>query len=134
MKKLKKIAAERNENIHADFIRRMAQYQPEQLGFLDEVSKDERTSTRHHGRSMKGRRAVKKGVFVCGRRFSAEELLTVDGMVSNTVVEGSMTRNRFLEYLEHSVVRFYPHILHTSSPCPSSCLYAPLFLDISVSS
>ncbi|KAF8235920.1 hypothetical protein L208DRAFT_1253972 [Tricholoma matsutake] len=82
----------------------MAQYQPEQLGFLDEVSKDERTSARRRGRSMKGFRAVKKGVFVRGRRFSAEGLLTVDGMVSNTVVEGSMTRARFLEYLEHSVL------------------------------
>ncbi|KAF8221672.1 hypothetical protein L208DRAFT_1326538 [Tricholoma matsutake] len=82
----------------------MAQYQPEQLGFLDEVSKDERTSGRRRGRSMKGLRAVKKGVFVHGRRFSAEGLLTVDGMVSNTVVEGSMTRAQFLEYLEHSVL------------------------------
>jgi hypothetical protein len=51
-------------------------------------------------------RAVKKGVFVRGRRFSVEGLLTVDGMVSNTVVEGSMTKGRFLEYLEHSVVTF----------------------------
>lgn len=103
-KKLKKIALERNENVRADFIRCMAQYQPEQLGFLDEVSKDERTSGRRRGRSMKGLRAVKKGVFVHGRRFSAEGSLTVDGMVSNTVVEGSMTRARFLEYLEHSVL------------------------------
>ena len=31
-KKIKKIASERNEAIRADFIRRMAQYAPEQLG------------------------------------------------------------------------------------------------------
>ncbi|TFK38711.1 hypothetical protein BDQ12DRAFT_582265, partial [Crucibulum laeve] len=42
-KKLKKIAAERNENLRADFIRRMAQYKPHQLGILDEMSKDECT-------------------------------------------------------------------------------------------
>ena len=58
----------------------MAQYQPEQLGFLDEVSKDERTLARHYGQSAKGKRAVKKGVFVRGRRFSAEGLLTIDEM------------------------------------------------------
>ena len=52
-----------------------------------------------------GTRAVQKGVFVRGRRFSAEGLLTVDGMVSNMVVEGSMTRAMFLAYLEHSIVR-----------------------------
>jgi transposase len=103
-KKLKKIASERNENLRADYIRHMAQYSPEQLGFLDEVSKDERTSSRLLGRSMKGTRAVKKGVFIRGRRFSAEGLLTIDGLISNTVVEGSMTRVRFLQYLEFTVV------------------------------
>ena len=105
-KKLKKIAAERNENLRADFIRHMGQYEGEQLGFLDEMSKDKCTTSRRRGRSRKGMRAVKKGVFVRGRRFSVEGLLTVDGMVSNTVVEGSMTKGRFLEYLEHSVVTF----------------------------
>jgi transposase len=89
-KKLKKIALERNENLRSDFIQCMAQYLPEQLGFLDEVSKDERTSCRRRGRSRKGTRAVKKGVFIWGRCFSAEGLLTIDGIISNTVVKGSM--------------------------------------------
>jgi len=104
-KKIKKVASERNEQLRADFIGQMAQYSPEQLGFLDEVSKDERTSFRTRGRSRMGTRAIQKGVFVRGRRFSAEGLLTIDGMVSNTVVEGSMTRAMYLEYLEFSVVR-----------------------------
>ena len=105
-KKIKKVASERNEQLRADFIGRMAQYLPEQLGFLDEVSKDERTSFRARGRSCKGTRAIQKGVFVRGRRFSAEGLLSIDGMISNTVVEGSMNRAMFLEYLEFSVVHF----------------------------
>jgi len=105
-KKIKKIASERNENLRADYIAQMAQYSPEQLGFLDEVSKDERTFARARGRSRKGTRAVQKGVFVRGRRFSATGLLTLDGMISNTVVEGSMNRALFLEYLEFTVVRF----------------------------
>ena len=53
-KKLKKIALERNENLWADYMRHMAHYSPEQLAFLDEVSKDERTSARLRGRSRKG--------------------------------------------------------------------------------
>ena len=106
LKKLKKIATERNENLQADFVRRMAQYALKQLGFIDEASKDERTSTRLCGWSRQGRRAVKKGVFIRGRRFSLEGLLTVDGMVASTVVEGSMTCRRFLQFLELNVVRF----------------------------
>ena len=82
----------------------MAQYAPEQLGFLDEVSKDEWTSFRNRGHSFKGIRAVQKGVFVRGQCFSAEGLLSLDGMILCTVVEGSMTWAWFLEYLEQSVV------------------------------
>ena len=106
-KKIKEAASKRNEDLRADFIGRMGQYSPEQLGFLDEVSKDERTSSRARGRSRKGTRAVMKGVFIRGRRFSAEGLLSIDGMIASTVVEGSMTRDLFIEYLEFTVVYWY---------------------------
>ena len=135
-KKLRKIAAERNEDLRADYIRHIAQYSAEQLGFIDEVSKDERTSARSCGRSRKGTRATKKGVFVRGRRFTATGLLTIDGMVSNTVVEGSMKRDLFLEFLEFSVVCFccllesaYIH----ASAVASRCHYVLPSPDISVS-
>jgi transposase len=105
-KKLKKIALERNENLRADFIGRMAKYGPEELGFLDETSKDERTLTRRNGRAKKGRRAQKAAKFVRGRRLSTEALLTLDGVVACTVVEGSMTKEFFLNYLEFNVVSF----------------------------
>jgi transposase len=105
-KKLKKIALERNEELRADFIARMAKYDPEELGFLDEMSKDERSIGRRYGRSQKNRRAEKKQVFVRGRRTSTEALLTLDGIVARTVVEGSMTKELFLEYLEFNVVSY----------------------------
>jgi transposase len=104
-KKLKRIAKERNEDHRADFIRRMAQYGAEELGFMDETSKDERTICRHYGRSKKGTRATKKQVFVRGRRTSTTGLLTIDGIVAGTVVEGSMTKEMFLQFLEYTVVR-----------------------------
>ena len=118
----------------ADFVRRMAQYTPEQLGFLDKVSKDERTSFRTRGRSFKGTRAVQKGVFVRGWRFSAKGLLSLDGMISCTVVEGSMTRARFLEYLEQSVVSCSLVILAFCVTYFIRCLYVHLFWDLWVSS
>ena len=103
-KKLKKIELERNENLQADYMGHMACYSPEQLGFLDEVSKDKRTSARSQGRSRKGTHAVIKGVFICGQCFSAEGLLAIDGMISNTVIEGSMIHAHFLHYLEFTIV------------------------------
>ncbi|KAG2352027.1 hypothetical protein BDR07DRAFT_1440068 [Suillus spraguei] len=95
-KKLKKIAKERNEAKRADFIRRMAQYEPEELGFLDETSKDER--------SLKGTCAVKKQVFVHGHRLSGLELLTIDGMVAISVVEGLFTAATFKTFIEEDVL------------------------------
>jgi hypothetical protein len=65
-KKLKRIALKRDEEGHAGFIARMVQYMPEELGFLDETSKDERTTGRQYGRSQWGRCAEKKQVFVQG--------------------------------------------------------------------
>jgi hypothetical protein len=103
-KKLKRIAKERNENLRAEFIARMAQYDPTELGFVDETSKDERTPGRRYGRSKKGKRAEKEQVFVRGRRTSTEALLTLDGIIAATVVEGSMTQELFLEWLKNIVV------------------------------
>ncbi|TFK35643.1 hypothetical protein BDQ12DRAFT_611537 [Crucibulum laeve] len=68
------------------------------------MSKDEHTTAQAYGQSRKGTHAVVKGVFIQGQHFSVEGLLTLDGMVANTVVEGSMTREMFVHFLEHQVV------------------------------
>ena len=103
-KKLKRIALERDENWHAAYIIEMSQYTPHQLGFLNETSKDMRTPSRAYGRSKKGRRAQKKQAFLRGRCVSTEALLSIDGIVARTVVEGSMTRAMFLDWMEFDVV------------------------------
>ena len=82
----------------------MSQYPPEYLGFLDETLKDERTLTRGYGRAKRNQRAAKKAVFKRGRRTSTEALLCLDGIVACKAVEGSMTKQLFLEWLEFNVV------------------------------
>jgi hypothetical protein len=47
-KKLQHIAKERDKARQIDFIRRMAQYNPGELGFIDEVSGDEQSIGRHY--------------------------------------------------------------------------------------
>jgi transposase len=103
-KKLQRIARERDEARRTDFIRRMAQYDPEELGFIDEVSRDERSIGRHYGWSKRARRAKKEQPFVRGRRTSTVGVLTLDGFVAGTAVEGSLTKNIMLEWLEFNVV------------------------------
>jgi transposase len=96
LKKLRIIAKERDEDLRADFIRQMGQYSADEIGFLDEFSKDERTIQRRRGRAKRGKRAAMRGVFVRGRRVSGEGLLSLDGIVASTVVEGSMTREKLM--------------------------------------
>ncbi|KAJ3870917.1 hypothetical protein F5051DRAFT_315993, partial [Lentinula edodes] len=56
------------------------------------------------GRSKKGRPALKKAVFVRGQRLTGTGALSLRGMEAVTVCKGSMTRVRFLEFLEGAVV------------------------------
>jgi len=103
-KKLKIIAKERNELLQNDYMWCMAKYSPEQLGFLDETSKNNKTPGQRYGRGRMGRQAQMKQAFVQGQRLSVEGLLTVEGIVASTVVEGSMKQDSFLQFLENQVV------------------------------
>ena len=109
LKKLCIIAKEHSEDVCADFICWIAQYSATEIGFLDEFSKDERTLHCWCGCAKKGQHAAEQGAFVQGafvqgRRVSGEGLLTVDGIVANTVVKALMTKEKFLHFLEHQVV------------------------------
>jgi transposase len=112
-KKLKVIAMERSEPTRLNYIREAAQYPPEYLGFLDETSKNDKTPARRQGRAPKGKRAVKRQKFVRARRATATALLTLDGIMASKVVEGSMKRKEYLEFLEFQVVRMV-FVMHSS--------------------
>jgi hypothetical protein len=84
----------------------MTQYLPRHRGlmFIDETSKDERTQSRRWGRAKKSCRACMRGPFVHRRRFTVIAALTLDGVVAGHVVDGSLRRNGYLHFLQHSVV------------------------------
>jgi hypothetical protein len=123
---LQRIALERNETLQAQFVIRMAQFESHELGFIDEVSKDERTNGRQYGRSKRGTRARKSQPFVCGHRTSTVGVLTLNGFVSGTVVEGSLIKVALLHWLEFSVVRSTCLLssvsLTTHGRCPCAAL------------
>ncbi|KAG1766580.1 hypothetical protein EDD22DRAFT_844906 [Suillus occidentalis] len=100
LKMLKKIAKERNEDHHVNFIRRMVYYESEDLGFIDKTSKDERTTTWHIGRLMKGQCTAKKKMFVHDHQVSGLGLLTVDGMIAIAIIKGSSMTLKYKTFLE----------------------------------
>jgi hypothetical protein len=117
--KLQGIVRERDEDQRFDFIRRIAQYDPEELGFIDEVSRDERSIGRHYGWSKRGRQAKMQQPFVQGRRTSSVGVLTLDGFVAGTAVEGSLTKDVMLEWLEFDVVGSSPASTLLTQPTTS---------------
>ena len=94
-------------------------YDPEELGFIDEVSRDERSIGRHYGWSKRGRQAKKQQPFVRGHRTSTVGVLALDGFVAGTAVEGSLTKAVMLEWLEFDVVRFCPVSYKSTDRLPS---------------
>ncbi|CAG8503206.1 16314_t:CDS:1, partial [Racocetra fulgida] len=76
-----------------------AQYQPEQLIFLDESAKDERTITRGYGYSEIDIRARKKVIFVRGVRYTVCPALTLQGIIAADIVEGNYTKQKFKDFV-----------------------------------
>jgi len=113
-KKLKHIASEHNKEARNDYIAHISQYEPEEVGFLDETAKNDKTATRANGHAKKGCSTTMKQCFVHGTCLLETVLLTVDGIVASTVVEGSMNREMYLEFLEYHVVSV-EHLLFTQS-------------------
>ena len=107
-------ALERNEQQRAVFMNNIADIvlNPDMLMFGDEAAKDERTSARRRGWSGLGHRCVQRKCFVRGRRYSILPILTLDGIVAYDIIEGSVTSERFLQFLRELVVslRLYKHM------------------------
>ena len=105
VKRVQKMASERDPILRANFVRRISQYLATSLLVLDEVSKDNRTYARLWGRSQRGSRVEIHQPFVRKRRFSMLATMALDeGIIASQVVEGSFTRDLFLQYLRDDLV------------------------------
>ena len=99
-----KSAQERNGILRGAFINKVAEYETEQLIFIDEAAKDERSLSRGYGYSFTNARACKSTVFVRGRRYTILPALSLDGIIALDVMEGSCTKARFRNFILSSVV------------------------------
>jgi transposase len=72
--------------------------------FIDEAARNRRSSQRPKGWALLGKRCVQKRFFVRGERYSILPVLTLDGLITYDVVPGSVTSERFLEFLRELVI------------------------------
>lgn len=78
---------------------------PNMLLFIDESAKDERTSFRKYGRAAKGTPCIQRQCFIRGIRYTILPVLTLDGIIAYDIIEGSVTGERFIQFLKDHVVR-----------------------------
>ncbi|GES76488.1 homeodomain-like protein [Rhizophagus clarus] len=104
-KKIEKVAKERSELLRADFIYTIGiEFQPRQLIFLNESSKDDRTLSRNYGYSFSNQSAVKKVVFLQSTRYTILPALIIDGFIACDIIKGSYSKARFRTFILSQVL------------------------------
>lgn len=102
---LRKVASERDPLAREEWMAYMqATFVPEQLVFVDESSKDDRTIFRYRGRAPAGQRVQIEADFVRGDRYSILASITYHGYLPPRIVEGSVNSIEFLDYIASEVV------------------------------
>ncbi len=103
--KLQKAALERNEIVRAHYLATIGEhYTRNQLIFLDESVKDDRSLSRLYGYSPRNMPAQKKVVFIWGKWYTILPVLTLEGFVAVDIFEGSCDRKRFVDFVLGQVV------------------------------
>ncbi|GET01199.1 homeodomain-like protein [Rhizophagus clarus] len=105
LKVLKTATKKRSEILRANYILTIGtHYNPEQLIFLDESSKDERTLSRHYGYSPKNTHAIQKVVFLRGTKYTILPALSLDGILAVDIMVGSYNKERFCAFILSQVL------------------------------
>ena len=99
-------ALEQNNQLRAIFMNWIADQVPDpnMLMFGDEASKDERTLAHRWGWSLKGTWCIQRKCFLRGRQFSILPILTLNGIIAYDIIEGSVTSERLVQFLQELVV------------------------------
>jgi hypothetical protein len=105
-------AAQRNPELRAGWIRKLATWDANQLIFIDESAANERTGDRKYGWALMGVTPVESRPLTRSERWSILPAYTVDGFITWDIVHGSYTAQMFEEFIEHQVFPLcnpYPH-------------------------
>ncbi|GBB90835.1 hypothetical protein RclHR1_17930003 [Rhizophagus clarus] len=101
---LQKAAKEQNEFLKSDFILKISDYNLEQLIFIDEIAKDKRSISRAYGYSTINTRTIKSVIFIRGKRYIILLALTLDGIITAKIIEGSCNKENFQVFIINQVV------------------------------
>ena len=97
----------------------LPKYRAEQLVFLDESAACERTADRKYGWAPLGETPGVISVLKRSKRWSILPALTVDGYLDWTIVQGSITKASYIQFIRDRVL---PHCSPTASGLARSVL------------
>jgi transposase len=99
-------ALERDDLIRSAFMNTIADEVPDprMLMFVDEAARNQKTSQWLKGWALLGKKCVQRRFFVRGERFSILPILTLDGIITYDVISGSVSSERFVQFLYEMVV------------------------------
>ena len=103
-KQIRSVAAERNEKLRLNWKRRISEYRPEQLVFLDESTYNKKASRRRTGWSLFEIAPVMQQRLHCRERFSILPAYTLEGYIAYRVIPGSFNSERFLQFVAECVL------------------------------
>ena len=105
-KSVSRRALEWNDILQAAFMNHIADIaiNPDTLMFIDEAARNRHTSGRSKGWASTGDRCIQHRFFVRGQRFSILPVLTIDGIITHDIIPGSVTADRFLQFLQELVI------------------------------
>lgn len=120
------VAIERSTEKRAEFCARIGTYDPGQLVFVEESAVDRRTSYRGRAWALRGRKAVLKVFFCCGRRYVSLNLSEIqklsnlfgysvlpalsltEGILHVDILKGTFDTANFFSFVERLLERMNP--------------------------
>jgi transposase len=99
-------ALERNDLDRSAYMNKIGELitDPAQLMFIDEAARNKKNPTRRKGWSSIGTRCIQRRCFVRGQRFSILPVLTMDGIIAHDILPGSVSSEKFVQFLHDHVV------------------------------
>ena len=97
-------AAQRNPELRAQWMSKLANWTAEQLIFIDESAANERTADRKYGWAPVGLTPQESRPFQRSKRWSLCPAYTIDGYMTWEIVHGSFTAASFEDFIENKVL------------------------------
>jgi hypothetical protein len=99
-------ASECNELLRATWQVVMGQYEPRQIICIDEAGVDDHTNVRRSGWAPLGQACVRRTSFSQGQKYYILPALSLDGILTLDIFEGSVNLECFIQFLRNSPVIF----------------------------